>query len=86
MLGLPLANIMHNKLRSAMCAGAVGIGIAMLTVDRDGSHFCAACQMDVPIQEVSLALAGEKLVQCRSCNRILCVEALPAHEARGTKQ
>ena len=62
-----------------------GIGIAMLTVDRDGSHFCAACQMDVPIQEVSLALAGEKLVQCRSCNRILCVEALPAHEAREPK-
>jgi predicted nucleic acid-binding Zn-ribbon protein len=57
-----------------------GIGIAMLTVDGEGSHFCAACQMDVPIQEVSLAIAGDKVVQCRSCNRILCVETLPVSE------
>ena len=57
-----------------------GIGIATITVDAEGAHFCAACQMTVPIQEVALALAADKLVQCRSCNRILCVETLPARE------
>lgn len=58
-----------------------GTGIATITVDAEGEHFCAACQMTVPIQEVSQALAASKVVQCRSCNRILCVETLPAREA-----
>jgi predicted nucleic acid-binding Zn-ribbon protein len=57
-----------------------GTGIATITVDAEGEHFCAACQMTVPIQEVAQALAAEKVVQCRSCNRILCVETLPARE------
>lgn len=35
---LPLANILHRKLRSALCALAVGIGIAMLVVMLGLSH------------------------------------------------
>ncbi len=38
MLGLPLANILHNKLRSVVCACAVGVGIAMLVVQLSLSH------------------------------------------------
>lgn len=38
MLGLPLANILHHKLRSAICACAVGVGIAMLVVQLSLSH------------------------------------------------
>lgn len=58
-----------------------GLGIATITVDTEGEHFCAACQMTVPIQEISQAMAADRIVQCRSCNRILCVETLPAREA-----
>ena len=58
-----------------------GRGIATITVDAEGEHFCASCQMTVNIQDVSVALAADRLVQCRSCNRILCVETLPAREA-----
>ena len=54
-----------------------GIGITTVTVDGEGDHFCSACQMTVTIQDLSVALAAAKVVQCRSCNRILCVEALP---------
>ena len=38
MYGLPLANILHHKLRSAVCACAVGVGIAMLVVQLSLSH------------------------------------------------
>ncbi len=38
MFGLPLANIMHSKLRSAICACAVGVGIAMLIVQLSLTH------------------------------------------------
>ncbi|MFH0980560.1 MAG: FtsX-like permease family protein [Planctomycetota bacterium] len=38
MLGLPLANLLHHKLRSAICACAVGVGIAMLIVQLSLSH------------------------------------------------
>jgi len=38
MLGLPLANILHHKLRSIICACAVGVGIAMLVVQLSLSH------------------------------------------------
>ena len=38
MLGLPLANVLHHKLRSAVCACAVGVGIAMLVVQLSLSH------------------------------------------------
>ncbi len=38
MLGLSLANILHNKLRSAICACAVGVGIALLIVQLSLSH------------------------------------------------
>ena len=38
MLGLPLANILHNKLRSAVCACAVGVGTALLIVQLSLSH------------------------------------------------
>ena len=38
MLGLPLANILHHKLRSVICVCAVGVGIAMLVVQLSLSH------------------------------------------------
>jgi predicted nucleic acid-binding Zn-ribbon protein len=57
-----------------------GVGIAGVDVDAEGSHFCTACQMTVTLQDISLAMAGNRLVQCRSCNRILAVEALPVPE------
>jgi putative ABC transport system permease protein len=37
-LTLPIANLLHRKLRSALCAAAVGIGIAMLVVQLSLSH------------------------------------------------
>jgi putative ABC transport system permease protein len=38
MLTLPISNLLHRKLRSALCATAVGIGIAMLVVQLSLSH------------------------------------------------
>ncbi|MCP4594478.1 MAG: ABC transporter permease [bacterium] len=38
MISLPLANILHHKLRSTLCASAVGVGIAMLIVQLSLSH------------------------------------------------
>jgi predicted nucleic acid-binding Zn-ribbon protein len=55
-----------------------GVGLATVTVDAEGAHFCSACQMTVTLQEVSVALSGQKLVQCRSCNRVLFVGTIPA--------
>jgi hypothetical protein len=69
----PEVLVVYDRVREAR----KGIGIAKLTVDSEGSHFCAACQMTVPIQEVSVALAANRLVQCRSCNRVLVVDTLP---------
>ena len=54
-----------------------GVGIAGVTQDAEGSHFCAVCHMEVTIQDISVALAADKVVQCRSCNRILWVDAVP---------
>ena len=38
MLTLPLANLLHHKLRSVLCAAAVGIGVAMMVVQLGLSH------------------------------------------------
>ncbi len=38
MLALPVANLLHNKLRSLLCAAAVGIGVAMMVVQLSLSH------------------------------------------------
>ena len=38
MLALPVANLLHHKLRSALCAAAVGIGVAMMVVQLSLSH------------------------------------------------
>ncbi|MCP4248386.1 MAG: ABC transporter permease [bacterium] len=38
MLALPFANLMHHKLRSFLCAAAVGIGVAMMVVQLSLSH------------------------------------------------
>lgn len=48
-----------------------GIGITAVETDAEGTHFCRSCQMTVTVQDISVALAGNRLVQCRSCNRIL---------------
>ena len=38
LLTLPIANLLHHKLRTALCAAAVGIGIAMMVVQLSLSH------------------------------------------------
>ena len=38
MLTLPVANLLHHKLRSLLCAAAVGIGVAMMVVQLSLSH------------------------------------------------
>jgi len=38
MLALPVANLLHHKLRSLLCAAAVGIGVAMMVVQLSLSH------------------------------------------------
>jgi len=38
MLALPVANLLHHKLRSFLCAAAVGIGVAMMVVQLSLSH------------------------------------------------
>jgi len=48
-----------------------GIGITRVEVDGEGTHYCRTCQMEVTLQDISTAMAGNKIVQCRSCNRIL---------------
>ncbi len=63
---------------------AIRAGVGLTRVETDGSgeeHFCAACQMQVTLQDVSLALRAEKPVQCKSCQRILHVETIPTREA-----
>ena len=60
-----------------------GVGVTAVDVDAEGSHFCAACQMTVTLQDINVALGGEKLVQCKSCNRILYVETMPARDEPG---
>ncbi|MHC4922533.1 MAG: zinc ribbon domain-containing protein [Planctomycetota bacterium] len=63
----------YDKVRGSRA----GIGITGLEVDREGTHFCKACQMNVNLQDVNVALRGKTIVQCRSCDRILFVESLP---------
>ena len=53
-----------------------GVGIAGVEADAEGSHFCNACQMTITLQDVSVALTGGRIVQCRSCNRILVTSSL----------
>lgn len=48
-----------------------GIGITAVEVDGTGTHYCRTCQMEVTVQDISVAMGGSKIVQCRSCNRIL---------------
>jgi len=48
-----------------------GVGVTAVEVDAEGTHFCRSCQMTVTVQDISVATAGNRLVQCRSCNRIL---------------
>lgn len=62
-----------------------GVGVTAVEVDAEGSHFCSSCQMTVTLQDINVALGGAKLVQCRSCNRLLYVETLPAKEAEETQ-
>ncbi|MHC4236119.1 MAG: ABC transporter permease [Planctomycetota bacterium] len=38
MLSLPIANLLHHKLRSFLCAAAVGIGVGMMVVQLSLSH------------------------------------------------
>ncbi|HUU82596.1 MAG TPA: ABC transporter permease [Phycisphaerae bacterium] len=38
MLALPVANLLHHKLRSVLCSAAVGIGVAMMVVQLSLSH------------------------------------------------
>lgn len=52
-------------------ASRKGVGITTVEVDGEGTHFCRACQMEVTVQDVSVAVGGTRLAQCRSCNRIL---------------
>ena len=48
-----------------------GVGITRVEVDGEGTHFCRSCQMEVNMQDISVATAGNRIVQCQSCNRIL---------------
>jgi predicted nucleic acid-binding Zn-ribbon protein len=57
-----------------------GVGITSVEVDAEGNHFCKLCQIEITLQDISVALGGAKVVQCKSCNRILWVETLPATE------
>lgn len=50
-----------------------GVGITRVGVDGEGGHFCRSCQITITVQDVSVAMGGSKVVQCRSCNRILFV-------------
>jgi predicted nucleic acid-binding Zn-ribbon protein len=54
--------------------GRKGIGISGVVTDAEGSHFCVACQMEVNLQDINVAMGGGRIVQCKSCNRILNVE------------
>lgn len=74
----PEVLLVYDRVREAR----KGIGITSVEVDAEGSHFCVACQMEVTLQDVSVALGGAKLVQCRSCNRILHVETAPAGDGK----
>ena len=58
-----------------------GIGITAVEVDGEGTHFCRSCQMTVTVQDISVATAGNKVVQCRSCNRILFLGDEPSPPA-----
>ena len=63
-----------------------GVGITTVEVDGEGTHFCRTCQMEVTVQDVSVAVAGNRLAQCRSCNRILFTGTeppVPAEEQGG---
>ena len=55
-----------------------GVGITAVEADAEGSHFCSSCQINITLQDISVAMGGERVVQCKSCNRILYVETLPA--------
>ena len=65
--------VVYDRVREAR----KGIGITSVEVDAEGSHFCVSCQMEVTLQDISVALAGTKLVQCRTCNRLLFVAGVP---------
>jgi predicted nucleic acid-binding Zn-ribbon protein len=57
---------------------AIRKGVGMAEVETDGeTHYCTACQMEVNLQDVSMAIRGEKIIQCRSCQRVLFIESAP---------
>jgi len=49
-------------------------GVAMAGVV-DG--YCRACQMEITIQDITRVMGGERLIQCKSCNRILYMDTVP---------
>jgi predicted nucleic acid-binding Zn-ribbon protein len=76
----PEVLVVYERVREAR----KGIGITAVEVDAEGSHFCSSCQINVTLQDISVAMGGDKVVQCKSCNRILYVaqhESAPAEGA-----
>jgi len=68
--------VVYDRVREAR----KGVGITAVEVDAEGSHFCSSCQINITLQDISVAMGGERVVQCKSCNRILYVGTPPAPE------
>jgi predicted nucleic acid-binding Zn-ribbon protein len=61
-----------------------GIGVTRVEAGGENQYYCTTCQMDVTVQDVTLAMRPETIGQCRSCNRILLIEVVPEREAAGS--
>jgi predicted nucleic acid-binding Zn-ribbon protein len=69
----PEVLVVYDRVREAR----KGVGITAVDVDAEGSHFCSSCQINITLQDINVAMGGDRIVQCKSCNRILYVASLP---------
>jgi predicted nucleic acid-binding Zn-ribbon protein len=58
-----------------------GIGITRVEAGGENQYYCTTCQMDVTVQDVTIAMRPDKIAQCRSCNRILIIDVVTEREA-----
>jgi predicted nucleic acid-binding Zn-ribbon protein len=52
------------------------VALAAVVQEEDGYH-CGGCRMGITFQDVNTVMKGKDPLQCRSCSRLLYLEAKP---------
>ncbi|KAF0242107.1 MAG: Zn binding [Planctomycetota bacterium] len=53
------------------------VALAAAVQEADGYH-CGACRMGITFQDINTVMKGKDALQCRSCSRLLYLDAKPA--------